>query len=63
MVKKKCCNGMLIPHLVLIAGIYVLTWGLIGVAAVGAVLKSPIFCGLILIFGALCGFAAKRMKA
>ena len=57
----KCCNGMLVPLLLVIAGIYILTWGLEGSRALGVVLKSPIFWGLILIAFAKCSFAAKHL--
>ena len=59
---RRGCKGAVIPHLILIAGTYVLSAGLIGTYAWKEVLTSSQFWGLILIFGAFCGFAAKRMQ-
>jgi len=61
---KNCCNGSgILAHIFFIVGAYVLTWGLIGSGSFGAVLKSPVFWGILLI---LCGFcsvhASKKMK-
>jgi len=54
MYKGKCCSGYgIVAHIFSLVGIYLLTWGLIGLSNFGTVLKSPIFWGLILI---LAGF-------
>lgn len=64
MKKRKYCNGAgIVAHILFIAGIYILTWGLIGSASVGTVLQSPIFWGLLLILAGFCSIAAsKTMK-
>jgi hypothetical protein len=66
MVKKKvkCCNGPgVVGHVFAVAGMYVLTWGLIGSSSAGVVLQSPVFWGLFLLGLAGCSMAAAhRMK-
>jgi hypothetical protein len=62
MKKGKCCDGQgIVAHLLLVAGTYVLSWGLIGSVSVGVVLRSPVFWGLILILAGCCG-AVHKMK-
>ena len=57
----KCCNGShLIAHLFAIAGMYILTWGLVGSGSWNVVLKSPIFWGLFLLGIAKCTMMASH---
>lgn len=60
--KEICGNGckgpMVVGHLFALAGMYVLTWGLIESSSPGVVLKSPIFWGLFLFGMAMCSMAA-----
>jgi hypothetical protein len=65
MVKKKkerCCqNGSaVVGHLFALAGMYVLTGGLIGSLAMGDVFKSPVLWGLLLLGMSVCSMAASR---
>ncbi|MBU4069643.1 MAG: hypothetical protein KJ646_01545 [Nanoarchaeota archaeon] len=50
---QSCCpvskKTAVIGHVLFIAGIYLLTWGLIKSASLVAVLKSPIFWGLVVL--------------
>lgn len=61
---KKCClmGSMIIAKLVLIAGVYILSWGLIGSGAPEDVLSSPVFWGIILIMMGFCIREAIKMK-
>ncbi len=63
-IKKKCCKGpAVVGHLFALAGMYVLTWGLIGSSSFGVVIKSPVFWGLFLFGISMCSMAAaKEMK-
>jgi|APSaa5957512622_1039677.scaffolds.fasta_scaffold505467_1 hypothetical protein len=67
MVKKKnmsSCKGPGIAgHLFALAGIYVLTWGLIGSSSLGAVLKDPIFWGLFLLGMSACSMSAAHKES
>ncbi len=40
---KGCCGSAVVGHILLIAGLYVLTWGFIGSYAWNEFLRSPIF--------------------
>lgn len=64
MKKGKCCKGSgIVAHIFFIAGIYILTWGLIGSVSIRTVLKSPVFWGLFLILAGFCAVAkARKMK-
>ena len=62
MKKGKCCNGSgIVAHILFIAGIYILTWGLTDSASVGAVLSSPVFWGLFLILAGFCSIAKSKI--
>ena len=58
---KRCSGSMVVGKVLALAGIYVLTWGLIGSAVVGDVLRSPIFWGLILLGVAKCAIHKAHM--
>ena len=62
MAKKKeaCCKGAAVGHIFALVGFYILTWGLIGSAGFGDVLKSPIFWGLFLIGMSICSASQKQ---
>ena len=61
MINKKCCNGpAIVAHILFIVGTYILTWGFVGSGSFGAVLKSPIFWGIILILAGFCSIANKK---
>ena len=61
---NKCCSHygapLIIGHLLLLLGTYLLSWGLTGLGFWG-VLKSPVFWGIFLILAGFCNFAAARM--
>ena len=58
---KKCCNGTVVVAKILsLAGMYVLTWGLIGESAWKVVLSSPVFWGLFLLGAAGCAMRAEH---
>ena len=51
----KCnCGVHVVGHILALIGVYILTWGLVGAASFGIVLKSPIFWGLVLILAGNC---------
>jgi len=52
--KKIKCGGKILSHVLFLAGIYLLTWGLIASAKPNVVLQNPIFWGLFLILGGFC---------
>ncbi len=61
MKKNKACQtsgAVAMGHILFVVGIYVLTWGFIGSAGLGAVLKSPIFWGLFVIGLGMCAMAS-----
>jgi hypothetical protein len=60
---KKCCGGGagIVAHLLLLVGIYVLSWGFLGTSSWRVILKDPIFWGLFLIFAAFCMFKKAKM--
>ena len=59
----KCCNGSsIIAHLLVLAGMYVLTWGLIGSCDLKVVLSSPVFWGLFLLGAARCISLSHKKK-
>ena len=63
MKNEKCCSGpVIVVKLFLLAGIYILTWGLIGSSSGWEVLSSPIFWGLFLIFAAFGIMKATHKK-
>lgn len=63
MVKGKCSGAGIFAHILFIVGAYILTWGLIGSGAFGAVLKSPVFWGIIIILAGFCGIGAAHKHA
>ena len=63
MKKGKFCKGYrIVSHVFFLAGIYLLTWGLIGSAKVGTVLQNPIFWGLFLVLSGFCSVGMMHKK-
>ncbi len=63
MKKVKCCSGSgIVSHVLFLAGIYLLTWGLVGSANFLTVIKSPIFWGLFLILAGFCSIGMMHKK-
>jgi hypothetical protein len=59
--KKMNCKGpCVVGHLFALAGMYVLTWGLIDSASFWTVIKSPVFWGLFLLGVANCSMNASN---
>jgi len=60
---KKCCGSKIgiIAHILLLAGIYVLSSGFLGTFSWRVVLSHPLFWGLFLIFAAICLFKKAKM--
>ena len=57
--QKECCNGSVVAVKIFsLAGMYILTWGLIGSAAWKNVLGSPIFWGLFLFGLSRCAMSS-----